>query len=157
MKTPTNTDLINEFDSFWHNRPTELLRINNPTRYYKELSQKIANCGNVANIIDYVKALKSHKESTREIIVAFFQYLRDHDYEVESDLEDMVFYDYPFERQLEMAKYLHYKRTLQEIQDYFNIDKRTVQSDLLALEDGIDVLGAKIKIECIREGRKKVL
>jgi len=61
-------------------------------------------------IDQYVSALKTRKESTRMIMVDFFQFLSNKKgIEYCSCLENQRFFDYPFERQLAIAKFLHKK------------------------------------------------
>ena len=149
-------DFYKLFEEFWRERSYDLTyAINNPTRFHNNLSTKMKEFDSIADIDDYVYSLKTARESTRRIIVLFYEYLRDKKVikKIVSSLPEMRFYDYPFERQLEIAKYLHTPKTPAEIRDHFYIDERTVRSDLQQLEDGIEVLGSTIKIEKEKHGR----
>lgn len=94
--------------------------------------------------------LKSRRETTRKTVVRFYDFIG----RPESPLYEKQFYDYPFERQLEIAKYLHEPRSASEISEHFDIDDRTRREDLLALENGITVLGSTIQIRKERRGRR---
>ncbi len=142
------------FDAFWACR-SAYLGLNNPTRTYENLRTKMAEFQTIAEIDDYVCTLKTSRESTRRIMVEFFRYLEKKGHgPIESVLPELKFYDYPFERQLEIAKFLHEPRTGREIEEHFNIDERTRRKDLQALEDGIEVLGSTIRIAKERRNGK---
>lgn len=149
-------DFYTLFEKFWQRYSYEIsMAINNPTRFHNNLSAKMKEFDSIADIDDYVLSLKTARESTRRIMVLFYDYLQ---YEkiikkINSPLFELRFYDYPFERQLEIAKYLHTPKTLAEIREHFYIDERTVRSDLQQLEEGIEVLGSTIKIEKEKKGR----
>ena len=144
----------NLFDEFW-NAKGRFLRINNAARIRDNLYSKMSRFEVSSDIDDYVRNLRTGKESTRRIIVEFYRYIEEKKHiTVESDLKDKRFYDNPVERQLEIAKFLHERRTASEIEEQFDIDPRTRRSDLQALEDGIEVLGSTISISKEREGRK---
>jgi len=146
-----------EFEKFWHEKSYDLsYAINNPTRFHNNLAKKMKEFDSIADIDDYVLGLKNARESTRRIIVLFYEYLLKEKKvkKIVSVLPDMRFYDYPFERQLEIAKYLHTPKTPAEIREHFFIDERTVRADLQQLEDGIEVLGSTIRIEKDKKGRQ---
>ena len=87
---------------------------NNPTRSFEEISGKLAECHSIGDIEEYVCSMAARRESTRRIIVDFLQYLsRKTGKNFSTILSDKRFYDYPFERQLEIAKYLQEPRTAQ--------------------------------------------
>ena len=124
----------------------------NPERLYGNLERRMEQWTDTVQIDEYVLTLRSRKETTRALIVAFYDYLRRTEgIKVESPLYDVSFYDYAFMRQLEMAKFLQQKRTLREIDEHFHIDERTRREDLQALENGLEVFGAEIKITKTRE------
>ncbi len=143
------------FEEFW-NRKHYDLSINNPTRFHESLASKMKDFTSIEEIDEYVFGLKTARESTRLIIVQFYDYLlSSRKFEkIDSSLLDIKFYDYPFERQLEIAKFLHEPKTPAEISEHFNIDSRTVRADIKQLEDGIEVLGSTIRIEKEKSGRK---
>lgn len=140
------------FNEFWTEKG-QYLRIKNADRFRENLMDKIGECLSVEDLDQYVCTLRTGKESTRGIIVEFYNYLNRTGEEIDSVLFEKHFYDYPFERQLEIAKYLHNPHTPKEIQEKFDIDERTVRNDLQELEDGITVLGSTIKIEKEKKGR----
>ena len=135
------------FEDFWHDEG-QYLGISNSKRRESNLANKIEELGDTAKLDDYVKSLRSGKESTRKIVVRFYKYLMDKKRfkEIESDLYDKDFYGAVFERQLEIAKFLHKERSVDEISEYFCIAKRTVRKDLQALEEGITVFDTTIQI-----------
>lgn len=142
-----------QFEQFWKEKG-QYLRLKNPSRFMKNLSKKIDECKNPANLDDYVCSMKNDKETTRKVIVDFYSFLEEKNgKKVDSKLYTKVFYDYPFERQLEIAKFLHEKKTITEITEKFDIDARTARADLSQLEYGITVLGSTIQIEKEKEGR----
>ena len=142
------------FDEFW-NRSRYSLSVNNPARFHDNLSAKMAEFHDIVEIDDYVENLRTAKESTRRIVVRFYNYLEEKGYvrNIESSLFDKRFYDYPFERQLEILKYLHEPRTKADIIERFDIDRRTVDADLQQLEEGIEVLGSTIQVAKEKQGR----
>ena len=136
-----------QFDEFW-NQKCKYLKIKNAERLHKNLANKIEEFQDTLKLDDYVCGLKTGKESTRKVIVSFYEYLKeDKAYrKLHSELFDKHFYDYPFERQLEIAKFLHEQKTMEDIQTHFGIDARTARNDLQELEEGITVLGSTIQI-----------
>lgn len=143
-----------EFDEFW-NDEGQYLGLNNPERTRKDISGALESCESVFDIDEYICRASSRKETNRRIIVAFFDYLeKNSDEKVKTILREKRFYDYPFERQLEIAKYLHEPHTLGEIEERFDISPETRRNDIRALEDGIEVLGATISIEEVRSKGK---
>ena len=139
---------VKQFDEFWEKKD-QYLSARNPTRFYNSLRKKIDKAGNSESLDEYVLSLKSRRETTRKIVVEFYDFIG----QPESSLYEKKFYDYPFERQLEMAKYLHTPRSVSEISEHFDIDDRTTRQDLQALEDGITVLGSTIRIQKKKGGK----
>lgn len=144
-----------QFEQYWQKKGC-FQNIKNPERFYRNLADKIEECGNTADLDEYVVTLRKGKEVARKVVVDFYQYLGEYspDGMPDSNLYQLHFYDYPFERQLEIAKYLHTERTTSEIQEHFNIDARTVRSDLQELEEGITIMGSTIQIRKEKKGRR---
>lgn len=143
-----------EFQHFWEEK-CQYLGLNNPERTREDISNVLATCESVFDIDEYVCRASSRKETNRRIIVAFFDYLEKKSGEkVKTILREKKFFDYPFERQLEIAKYLHEPHTLNEIEERFDISEETRKKDIRALEEGIEVLGATIRIKKERNNRK---
>lgn len=132
------------------------MRIKNAERFFQNLADKIEEYGDTIFLDEYVVTLRKGREVTRKAVVDFYRYLEDNGPagKPESSLYDTYYYDYPFERQLEIAKYLHTERTTSEIQEHFNIDARTVRSDLQELEEGITIMGSTVQISKFKKGRK---
>lgn len=62
----------------------------------------------------------------------------------------------PFERRLKIIKLLHGKEMRTgELAEYFDVDERTIRTDVDALREGMDVLGTKVKIESRHAGSQK--
>jgi predicted DNA-binding transcriptional regulator YafY len=62
----------------------------------------------------------------------------------------------PIERRIEILKLLQGREMRTgEIAEYFDVDERTIRSDIQALRDGMDILGVKIRIESKHEGTQK--
>lgn len=142
------------FESFWDKKGRYRLK-ENAERFRENLEKKIEELGTVDALDDYVCGLGTGRESTRQVVVEFYKYLLDEGKckELDSCLFEKKFYDYPFERQLEIAKFLHEPKTPKEIEEKFDIDERTRRKDLQALEEGISVLGSTIQIKKEKKGR----
>lgn len=141
-----------QFDDFWK-AEGQYLGVNNAERLKANLIETVDTLGDSCKLDDYVCSLRNGRESTRVIIVKFYDYLKNSGIMIDSVLYEKCFYDYPFERQLEIAKFLHTPHSTKEIQDRFDIEARTVRKDLQELEEGITVLGATIRIEKEKKGR----
>lgn len=150
---PKEFDWTEWFRRFWEKKyPT--LSLNNPQRLRDNLLQKLERVKDAGDIEEYVHSLRQGKETTRRIFVEFFRFLEDEaGVEVESSLLTERFFNYSFERQLEIAKYLSEPRTTSEIAAHFHLDERTARDDLQCLEDGIEVLGTVVRVERQRKGR----
>lgn len=135
------------FEDFWHDEG-QYMGITNSRRREFNLANKIEELGDTAKLDDYVKSLRSGKESTRKIVIKFYNYLNNKKgfKKIESDLYKQDFYGAVFERQLEIAKFLHKKRSVKEISEKFCIAERTVRDDLQKLEEGITVFDTTIQI-----------
>lgn len=144
-----------QFEEYWQKKG-RFLRIKNAERFYQNLADKIEEYGTTSDLDEYVVTLRKGKEITRKVVVDFYDYLEKYTSvgKPDSNLYDIHFYDYPFERQLEIAKYLHTERTTSEIQEHFNIDARTVRSDLQELEEGITIMGTTVQISKEKKGRR---
>ncbi len=151
-------DLKKHFEDFWRDKECWLsAKFKNPSRFHKNLSKKMEKWSTIEEIDDYVKnSLKTARESTRQIISEFYKYLLKKKVinKIDSDLPERHYYDYAFERQLEIAKFLQTPKTMQEIEANFDIAYRTVNADLQELEEGITVLGSTIRIEKKKIGKK---
>ena len=142
------------FEQFWE-KTGQYLGLSNPDRTKKDISKALSSCESVPDIDEYVCRATSRKETNRKIMVAFFEYLEKEEGEkVDSVLFEKRFFDYPFERQLEIAKFLHEPHTLEEIEERFDISEETRRNDIRALEEGIEVLGATISIKKERKRGK---
>ena len=136
-------------------KKSQYLGLNNLERTRKDISYALESCESVFDIDEYVCRASSRKATNRKIIVTFFDYLEKKSGEkVKTILREKRFYDYPFERQLEIAKFLHEPHTLNEIEERFDISEETRKKDIRALEEGIEVLGATIRIKKERKNRK---
>lgn len=148
-------DLCKLFEEFWYQKP-DRIKVRNDSRTLANFRSKLADCHSTEDIDNFILELKTRKETVRRIAVAFYEYLRNKGMKVKSELDDIRFYDYPFERQLEIAKFLHEPHTNEEIMRRFNIgDARTLRDDLEALRDGIEVMGTTVQITEEKKGRKK--
>lgn len=141
-----------DFERFWEAKG-RFLKINNKQRLFENLKNKIAGLRGTEALDEHVGGLRSGKESSRQLVVAFYKYLGMQP--SDSPLFGKKFYDYPFERQLEIAKFLHEPKTLREIREHFSIDERTLRADLRQLEEGLSILGSTVKIESSKAGRRR--
>lgn len=142
------------FDHFW-NKKGQYLRLKNAERLHQNLADQIEKLGDTEALDFYICSLKKGKETSRKVVVDFYHHLEETGYakEIVSSLYEKHFYDYPFERQLEIAKFLHEEKTPADIQRHFDIDERTMRKDLQELEEGIQVLGSTIQIQKEKHGR----
>ena len=154
---------IEQFNDFWKYN-SSLLEIPNAERFHDNFVDYIKEHIEDEEYIDegtidrYVHNVPQGKESTRKIIVAFYDYLNNrlNKGRPVSDLYDIHFYDAPLERQLEIAKYLHDPHSAEEIAKQFGISERTARDDIQSLEDGITIFDATIKVRRIQSGHRKV-
>ena len=157
------TDIVNSFEDFWSHKPY-YLHVRNDSRTLSNFKKLLSEAGgsvsadlkiDMSEVDRKIDVSRNNKETLRRIAVAFYKYLENKRYSIDTNLGQIRYYDYPFERQLEIAKYLHTPHRLEEIKKQFSIDERTVRSDIAALRDGIEVLGTHIQIEEETKGRKK--
>lgn len=152
-------NLIESFNRFWYRKESEPynLKIHNDKRMKENFEKQIKDCnGDIAQLDEAILSSRDGKETLRRIAVAFYNYLeQEENTKIESNLFNMRLYNYPFERQIEIAKYLHEPHTNEEIISKFSINERTLRQDLEALRNGIEVLGTTIQIEESKKGRRK--
>lgn len=141
-------DFVKPFERFWTAKRGSL-NINNPARTYENLHKKLETFHSIAEIDDYVCTLRTRKESTRKIMVAFFDYLKNVEMIQidESVLYTKRFYDSDTARRLEIAKFLHTPKTKEQIMDEFDITERTINNDLQELELGVRLFNSTVRIE----------
>ena len=63
------------FEAFWRDEG-QYMKINNKHRRENNLATKIEELGDIAKLDDYVKSLRTGKESTRKIVIKFYDYLK---------------------------------------------------------------------------------
>ena len=92
------------FEDFWHDEG-QYMGITNSRRREFNLANKIEELGDTAKLDDYVESLRSGKESTRKIVIKFYNYLNNKKgfKKIESDLYKQDFQGAVFERQLDIA------------------------------------------------------
>ena len=148
------TNFVQLFDNFWEKRG-KYSGYRNPERTYGNIRRRLERCGSIAEIDEYVMTSRAEREPLREIITQFYFYLEEEEgISVESELTEIEFARYRIERLLDMAKYLHEKRSVTDIEEHFGIDRRTRTAYIQDLEKGIRFMGSTIQIEKDREGRK---
>lgn len=142
-----------DFDEFWKSS-VKYNGFKNVERLHKNLANRIDKLQDTIKLDDYVCSAKTGKETTRQIVIKFYEYLEKCGRRPQSCLYEKQFYDFPVERQLEIAKFLHTPKSPREIQERFDVNEATMRKDLRELEEGITVLGSTIKIEKKKQGRK---
>ena len=146
--------LKNYFDEFWRQNASSL-RICNDRRTCQNYKKLLNACFDFADLDLKIAAYRNGRETMRRITVAFYEYIQKQTgIRIESTLYAKRFFNYSFERQLEIAKYLHEPHSGKEIAEKFDIDTRTMRADIEALRNGIEVLGTDIQIREERHGRK---
>ena len=147
------------FEKFWeYDRNNPYITINNPRDRYTRVKRALSKCTEVGEIERYVCSLNSQKESTRQMMLRFFDYMKENNGpEIESEVLSQPIYDSTLERRLEIAKYLHRPRNNSDIESQFRISDRTCRKDIKALNDGIKAFGSTIclDIEDNRFGKKE--
>lgn len=140
-------DFGKPFEEFWR-KEYAYSRMSNRERMHDRLKAMLSRCDDVHDIDEYVFSLRSKKKTVQSILLKYFKYLEGNGWpEIQSRLKTVRIYDVPFERQLEIAKYLHEPKTNRQIEEEFGIDERTCRNDLQELQEGIEVLGTRIQIE----------
>ena len=151
--TKTKINFGQEFEEFWQQRG-RYMDINNPERTFRNMQGRISDCGSIEEIDDYVIESRNNRVTLSKIILAFYEFLEGrYDEQIETILREMKFYD-TLERRIEIAKFLHQPKTLREIEEQFHISRRTRETDMEALQEGIEVFGARIQVREIREQRE---
>lgn len=154
-----NHNYLKWFEEFWeHDRKNPYIKINNPSDRYKNVKAALSKCTCAEDIEKYVCSLNSRKESTRQMMLRFFDYMKENDGpEIESEVLSRPIVDTTLERQLEIAKYLHKPHNQTDIENHFRISDRTCRKDIKALKDGIEVLGSSICLDITdnRYGQKE--
>ena len=150
-----NIDYAAEFRKYWNVRGRYLSE-NNAGRTLNNICSWLSECSSVDDIDNHVLKMRTRRESTREIIVDFLDYLSEKTgHSFITELSEKRFFDDVLERRLEIAKYLHEPHTPKEIQEHFDISEETQKKDLRALREGLEAFGTTIKLEELKVGRKR--
>lgn len=145
----SNINYAEWFEKFWeYDRRNPYIKINNPKGRYNNVKKALSMCKCTEDIEKYVCSLKTQKESTRQMMLRFFDYISmEGGPEIRSLVLEQPIIDGRLERRLEIAKYLHKPHSEEDIETHFRISRRTCQDDLKALNDGIEVFGSTICLD----------
>ena len=96
---------------------------------------------------------KGKKERHYKLILEFYAYVEEQTgHRIESHLRDYTIIDNPVLRRLDMIRYLQdHKSKTEEIAEKYMLDRRTMSTDLNALEAGMEVLGPVFGVDLQRE------
>lgn len=143
-----NIDYAKWFEEFWeYDRRRSYVKINNPKDRYNRVKKALSRCTCIDDIEKYVCSLNTQKESTRLMMLRFFDYINEKKgTNISSEELSQPIIDGRLERRLEIAKYLHKPHSEEEIEAHFRISKRTCQEDLRALNEGIKAFGSNVRL-----------
>ncbi|MGI6257030.1 MAG: hypothetical protein ACOYJU_03080 [Anaerovoracaceae bacterium] len=145
------TDILKKLDEFRVDRRSQRER-----RILDNMRAHIAAGGgdDIVMILDeYVAGTQGDKTLPRKLALEFYEFLGVD--KEESILPAFRFMDIPLHRQLEIAKYLHEPHSVREIAQHFGVSLDTIRDDLLALMDGIRIMGSTIRINEERESGQR--
>ena len=147
--------LAEEFVEFWRKNRFHY-QVNNEREWIDRLKGTIQRIDEEGGILDVkitkldealIDSNERGKERKRRVLLGFYEHLKDKGIEVVTVLDQKRFYDNVLDRQLAIAKYMHKRRTINEIAEAFSVSHDTVENDLRALDEGIELLGATIKLK----------
>lgn len=99
---------------------------------------------------DRLRQMKTGKEHMYWLLMEFYDFCRNRDIVIDTDLDQRIVVDDPKERRIAILVYMqNHMCTTSQLADVFMLDERTIRNDLLLLEQGIPV-----KAEIRHEGWK---
>ncbi len=137
---------LKEFESSEPRTPNQRRALGNMGEGIKNEKEEKTIIGLLDN---YVLTTKRDKILPRKLALDFYEFLGED--VSQSQWVDITPITNPTIRQLEIAKFLHSPHSVGEICEKFGFSEDTIRADLLALIDGIELMGSYIRVQEERE------
>ena len=121
---------------------------------YKEIEKHSDEVRNPEDIEEILRSTKTKKEKKRDLILMFYDFVKEKTgKEIDTDLDSKIIIDDPTERMIAIIEYMQTNPIdIEKISDLFMMSDKSMRELLNELENGIDILGTRVKIEMDRKG-----
>lgn len=137
--------------------------VNNRTYYsaasslYKEIEKHGDEVRNPEDIEELLRSTKTRKEKKRDLILMFYEFVKEKTgEEIYTDLDSKIIIDDPIERLIAILEYMQTNSIdIERISDLFMMSDRSMRELLNELENGVDLLGTRVKVKMDRDGSNR--
>lgn len=122
--------------------------------FFEEIKEHSDEIKHPVDLEELLRSSKTKKEKKRDLILMFYDYLKEKTgKEIESDLKSKIIIDDSLERKIAIIQYMQANPIdIEKISDLFMISTKSMGRILNELEEGVDILGTKVKIKMDRKG-----
>ena len=124
---------------------------------YKEIEKHGDEVRNPDDIEELLRSTKTKKAKKRDLVLMFYDFVKEKTgEEIDTNLDTKIIIDDPIERQIAVLEYMQTKPIdIEKISDLFMMSDRSMRELLSELEEGVDILGTKVKIKMDRDGSNR--
>lgn len=146
--------LFQEFVETLEGNSTKRKYVSTAKSFCEEIEEHSDEIKYPFDLEELLRSSKTKKEKKRDLILMFYAFLKEKKgMEIESDLESKIIIDDSLERKVAVIQYMQENPIdIEKISDLFMISTKSMSRILNELEEGVDILGTKVKIKMDREG-----
>lgn len=124
---------------------------------YKEIEKHGDEVRNPDDIEELLRSTKTKKAKKRDLVLMFYDFVKEKTgEEIDTNLDTKIIIDDPIERQIAVLEYMQTKPIdIEKISNLFMMSDRSMRELLSELEEGVDILGTKVKIKMDRDGSNR--
>lgn len=124
---------------------------------YKEIEKHGDEVRHPEDIEELLRSTKTKKEKKRDLILMFYGFVKEKTgEEIDTDLDSKIIIDDPIERLIAVLEYMQTNSIdIEKISDLFMMSDRSMRELLSELENGVDILGTRVKVKMNRDGQNR--
>ena len=149
--------LFGQFINTLENRNSKKGVLDLSRSFYKEIERYGDEIRHPVDLEELLRSSKTKKEKRCKLILMFYDFVKEKTgVDIETDLSSKYIIDDPMERRVAVIQYMQTNPIdIDRIADLFMMSDRSMRELLNELEEGVDILGTKVKIKIGRECWKK--
>ena len=149
--------LFGQFIHTLENRNSKKNDLELARSFYKEIKQHEDEIRHPVDLEELLRSSKTKKEKKCRLIMLFYDFVKEKTgVGIETDLDTKLIIDDPQERRIAVIRYMQTNPIdIDRIADLFMMSDKSMRELLNELEDGVDILGTKVKIKMDRDGSNR--